>query len=79
MVQVQTFGRQCSEAMYVHARLIKCNMSVPHVKNYLAPVVFERRVLLGNVAWETKIFLHARRPIMVMSIYKRGFPIYVPL
>ena len=26
---------------------------------------------MGNVAWETKIFLRARRPIMVMSIYER--------
>ena len=32
----------------------------------------ERSKLLGNVAWETKNFLRARRPIMVMSIYKRG-------
>ena len=28
--------------------------------------------LLGNVARETKNFLRARRPIMVMSIYERG-------
>ena len=28
--------------------------------------------VLGNVAWETKNFLRARRPIMVMSIYERG-------
>ena len=34
---------------------------------------------VGNVAWETKIFLRARRPIMVMSIYERGFLIYIPL
>ncbi|KAI5000031.1 hypothetical protein ZWY2020_004620 [Hordeum vulgare] len=37
------------------------------------------RELLGNVAWETKIFLRARRPIMVMSIYERGCVICVPL
>ena len=35
--------------------------------------------VLGNVAWETKKFLRARRPIMVMSIYERGCVIYVPL
>ncbi|KAI4972309.1 hypothetical protein ZWY2020_003234 [Hordeum vulgare] len=35
--------------------------------------------VLWNVAWETKIFLRARRPIMVMSIYERGCVIYVPL
>ena len=28
-------------------------------------------VLLENVAWETKKFLHTRKPIMVMFIYER--------
>nr|AGW47728.1 hypothetical protein [Hordeum vulgare subsp. vulgare] len=35
-------------------------------------ILMEMFPLLGNVAWETKNFLRARRPIMVMSIYERG-------
>ena len=37
------FGLQCSKAMYVHARLVKFNLSIPHVQNCLAPLVCERR------------------------------------
>ena len=44
MIHVGPFGLQCSEAMFVHARLVKFNPSIPHVQNYLAPVVCERRV-----------------------------------
>ena len=44
MIHVRPFGPQCSEAMYVHARLVKFNLSIPHVQKCLAPVVFERRV-----------------------------------
>ena len=44
MIHVRHFGLQCSEAMYVHARLVKFNPSIPHVQNCLAPVVCERRV-----------------------------------
>ena len=38
-----TFRSQCSEAMSVHARLVKFNPSIPHVQNCLAPVVCECR------------------------------------
>ena len=44
MVHVRPFGLQCSEAMSVHARLVKFNPSIPHVQNCLVPVVRERRV-----------------------------------
>ena len=37
---------ECSEAMSVDARLVKFNPSIPHVQNWLAPVVFERRAYL---------------------------------
>ena len=41
MIHVRPFGLQCSEAMSVHARLVKFNPSIPHVQNCLAPVVCE--------------------------------------
>ena len=43
MIHVWPFGLQCSEATYVHARLVKFNPSIPHVQNCLAPIVCERR------------------------------------
>ena len=43
MTHVRPFGLQCSETMYVHARLVKFNLSILHVQNCLAPVVCERR------------------------------------
>ena len=41
---VRPFGLPCSEAMFVHARLVKFNPSILHVQNCLTPVVCERRV-----------------------------------
>src|SRR3954471_14005434 len=38
-----TFRFMCSEAMSVHARLVKSNQVFPCVQNWLAPVVCERR------------------------------------
>ena len=43
MIHVWPFGLQCSEAMSVHARLVKFNPSILHVQNCLTPVVFEHR------------------------------------
>ena len=43
MIRVRPFDLQCSEAMSVHARLVKFNPGIPHVQNYLPPVVCERR------------------------------------
>ena len=37
------FRSQCSEAMSVHARLVKFNPSILHVQNCLAPIVSECR------------------------------------
>ena len=44
MTHVRPLGLQCSEAMFVHSRLVKFNPNIPHVQNCLAPVVCERRV-----------------------------------
>ena len=44
MTHVRPFGLLCSEAVSVHARLIRFNPSVPHVQHWLRPVVCERRV-----------------------------------
>ena len=42
MIYVRPFGLQCSEAMSLHARLVKFNPSIPHVQNWLAYVICER-------------------------------------
>ena len=39
MTHVRPFGLQCSETMYIHARLVKFNPSILHVQNYLTPIV----------------------------------------
>ena len=43
MTHVRPFGLLCSEAMSVHARLVKFNPNIPCVQNWLAPVVDGRR------------------------------------
>ena len=43
MIHARPFGLQCSEAMSVHARLVKFVLSILHVQNCLAPVVCECR------------------------------------
>ena len=42
MTNLGPFGLQCSETMFVHARLVKFNPSILHVQNCLTPVVCER-------------------------------------
>ena len=44
MTHALPFGYPCSEAMSVHARLVKLNLSIPHVQIWLAPIVCTRRV-----------------------------------
>ena len=44
MTHVRTFGALCSEAMFIHARLVMFNPSVLHVQHWIVPVVCERRV-----------------------------------
>ena len=44
MTHVRPFGLLCSEAMSVHARLVKFNPSVSACATWLTPVVCERRV-----------------------------------
>src|SRR6266516_5866922 len=43
MTLVRPFGLQCSEAMSVHARIVKFNPSILRVQNCLTPVVCEHR------------------------------------
>ena len=38
-----TFRSPCSEAISAYARLVKFNLSILRVQNWLAPVVYERR------------------------------------
>src|SRR6266536_2378098 len=57
MIHVRSFDLQCSEAMSVHARLVKFNPSILHVQNCLTPVVCERR------AYHTRSSRGVSRPI----------------
>ena len=43
MIHARPFGLQCSEAIFAYARLVKFNLSILLVQNWLAPVVCERR------------------------------------
>ena len=48
MIHVRPLGFQCSEAMSVHARLVKFNSSIPHVQSYLAPTVCEHEPITAD-------------------------------
>ena len=43
MIHARPFGLQCSEAISAYARLVKFNLSILRVQNWLAPVVDGRR------------------------------------
>ena len=70
-----TFRSQCSEAISVYARLVKFNPSIPHVQNWLAPIVFERRSYHTrssrgvSTRW-TVAMVHTRGEHLYLEIYK---------
>ena len=39
MIHARPFGLQCSEAICAYARLVKFNLSILRVQNWLAPIV----------------------------------------
>ena len=43
MIHARPFGIQCSEAISAYARLVKFNLSILRVQNWLAPIVDGRR------------------------------------
>ena len=77
MIHVRPFGLQCSEAMSIHARLIKFNPSIPHVQNCLAPVVCERRAYhtrssRGVSARRTVATVHTREEHLYLENLVKG-------
>ena len=77
MIHLRPFGLQCSEAMSVHARLVKFNPSILHVQNCLAPVVCERRVYhtrssRGVSTWRTIATVHTRGEHLSLEILVKG-------
>ena len=43
MIHARPFGLWCSEAISAYARLVKFNLSILRVQNWLAPIVDGRR------------------------------------
>ena len=83
MIHVRPFGLQCSEAMSVHARLVKFNSSIPHMQNCLAPVVCERRAYhaqssRGVSARRTVATVHTQGEHLYLEILVRDNLIKLP-
>ena len=77
MIHVRPFGLQCSEAMSVHARLVKFNPSILRVQNWLAPVVDERRAYhtrssCGVSARRTVATVHTQGEHLYLEILVKG-------
>ena len=77
MIHVRPFGHQCSEAMSIHARLVKFNPSILHVQDCLAPVVCERRVYhtrssRGVSTRRTFTTLHTQGEHLYLEILVKG-------
>ena len=77
MIHVRPFGLQCSEAMSVHARLVKFNPSILHVQNCLTPIVCERiayhtRSSRGVSARQTVTTVHTQGEHLYLEIFSEG-------
>ena len=59
--------------MSVHARLVKFNPSIPHVQNYLAPVVCERR------AYHTRSSRGVSARRIVAMVHTQGEHLYLEI
>ena len=73
MIHVRPFGLQSSEAMSVHARLVKFNPSILHVQNWLAPVVLERR------AYHTRSSRGVSARRTVATVHTQGEHLYLEI
>ena len=79
MIHARSFGLQCSEAMSVHARLVKFNSSILHVQNCLTPVVCERKNLSHPIImrwFETTNFgnnAYSGRTLLSWNLVKGSF------
>ena len=77
MIHVRPFGLQCSEAMSVHARLVKFNLSILRVQICLAPIVFVRRAYhtrlsRGVSPWSTVAMVHTQGEHLYLEILVKG-------
>ena len=77
MIHIRPFGLQCSEAMSIHARLVKFNPSIPHVQDCLTPVVCERRAYhtrssCGVSARRTVATVHTQGEHLYLEILVKG-------
>ena len=73
MIHIRPLSLKCSEAMSVHARLVKFNPSILRVQNWLAPVVDECR------AYHTRSSrgVSARRTLA--TVHTQGEHIYLEI
>src|SRR5215216_2220290 len=76
MIHVRSFDLQCSEAMSVHARLVKFNPSILRVQNCLTPVVCENRAYhtrssCGVSARRTFATVHTRGEHFYLEIFSK--------
>ena len=73
MIHARPFGLQCSEAMSVHARLVKFNPSILRVQNWLTPVVFEGR------AYHTRSSCGASARRTFATVHTEGEHLYLKI
>ena len=77
MIHIRPFGLQFSEAMSVHVRLVKFNRSIPHVQNWLAPIVCECRAYHTRSsravsAQQTVATVHTQGEHLYLEIFSEG-------
>ena len=68
-----TFRSQCCEAISAYARLIKFNLSILRVQNWLAPVVCERRV------YHTRSSRGVSTRRTIATVHTRGKHLYLQI
>ena len=66
-----TFRPKCSEAISAHARLVKFNLSILRVQNWLAPIVCERR------AYHTRSSRGVSARRIVATVHTQGEHLYL--
>ena len=73
MIHARPFGLKCSEAISAYARLVKFNLSILHVHNWLAPVVDGRR------AYHTRSSRGVSARRTVATVHTQGEHLYLEI
>ena len=73
MIHARPFGLQCFEAISAYARLVKFNLSILRVQNWLAPIVCEHRAYRtrssrGVLARRTVAMVHTQAEHLYLEI-----------